>query len=139
MSLITIRHEKAMAFEASVRDHIVHMDMRGHPQCVDAGPSPTELLVMSIGGCIGMHVALFCEHCGHPSDGIRVDLSFSMAEEDGRKHVASVYAEVEVPGLPPDLVAGAEQAARSSILPNTFARSPELDVLIQSGPGQKGS
>jgi uncharacterized OsmC-like protein len=94
---------------------------------------------MAIGGCIGMHVALFCEHCGCSSEGIRVDLSFSVAEEDGHKHVASVYAEVELPGLPPELVAGAEQAARSSILPNTLARNPELDVLIQPGPGQKGS
>jgi uncharacterized OsmC-like protein len=112
------------------------MDMRGHPRFADAGPSPSELLVMAIGGCIGMHVALFCEQTNISPAGLRVDLSFSLAEDNGRKRVSSVYAEVEAPGIPAELLPAAERAARLSILPNSFIKTPELDIEVRNGSGE---
>lgn len=109
------------------------MDMPGHPRFTNAGPSPVELLVMAIGGCIGIHVALFCEQAGLPADGVRVDLAFTLSEESGQRRVSSIYAEVEAPGIPPAMQAAAEEAARSSILPNSFGTRPELDILLRAG------
>ncbi len=95
-----------------------------------------ELLVMAIGGCIGMHVALFCEHMNLSPAGLRVDLSFALADQNGRKRVSSVYAEVDAPGIPADLLPAAERAARLSILPNSLVKTPELDIEVRSGSGQ---
>jgi uncharacterized OsmC-like protein len=139
MSLISAAFEHDLAFSATVRSHRVRMDMPGHPRFTDSGASPVELLVMAIGGCVGIHVALFCEQAGLSPVGIRVDLSFTIAEENGRKRVSSVYAEVEAPGVPPELAAQAEEAARLSILPNSFARVPELDILLRPGSGQRAA
>jgi uncharacterized OsmC-like protein len=136
MDLISVAFERDLAFSAHVRGHRVSMDMPGHPRFTDAGPSPVELLVMAIGGCIGIHVAIFCLQTGLSPTGLRVDLSFTLAEEDGRKRVSGVYAEVEAPGIPVELVAEAEQAARLSILPNSFHKAPELDIVVRTGPGQ---
>lgn len=136
MDLISVAFERDLAFSAHVRGHRVSMDMPGHPRFTDAGPSPVELLVMAIGGCIGIHVAIFCLQTGLSPTGLRVDLSFTLAEEDGRKRVSGVYAEVEAPGIPVELVAEAERAARLSILPNSFHKAPELDIVVRTGPGQ---
>jgi uncharacterized OsmC-like protein len=94
---------------------------------------------MAIGGCVGIHVALFCEQAGLSPVSIRVDLSFTIAKENGRKRVSSIYAEVKAPGVPPELAARAEEAARLSILPNSFARVPELDILLRPGSGQRAA
>ena len=136
MDLISVRLEHDLAFQATVRGHRISMDMRGHPRFADGGPSPVELLVMAIGGCIGMHVALFCEQMNLSPAGLRVDLSFALAEQNGRKRVSSVYAEVDAPGIPTDLLPAAERAARRSILPNSFVKTPELDIEVRNGPGQ---
>lgn len=136
MDLISVHLEREVAFRATVRGHEIRMDMRGHPRFADAGPSPSELLVMAIGGCIGMHVALFCEQIGLSPAGLRVDLSFTLAEENGRKRVSSIYAEVEAPGIPPAMFPAAERAARLSILPNSFIKTPVLDIEIRNGSGE---
>ena len=136
MDLISVSVEHDLAFRATVRGHEVHMDMRGHPRFADAGPSPVELLVMAIGGCIGMHVALFCEQMSLSPAGLRVDLSFTLADQNGRKRVSGVYAEVEAPGIPAELLPAAERAARFSILPNSFVKVPELDIEVRTGSGQ---
>ncbi|MFI5340366.1 MAG: OsmC family protein [Candidatus Methylomirabilales bacterium] len=136
MSLISVAFEHDLAFSATVRGHRIRMDMPGHPRFTDFGPSPVELLVMAIGGCIASHVALFCEEGGLSPAGLRVDLSFTLAVGNGRKRVSSVYAEVEAPGIPADLASRAEQAARLCILSNTLNRAPELEIVVRAGPGK---
>ncbi|MGD0263408.1 MAG: OsmC family protein [Candidatus Methylomirabilota bacterium] len=136
MDLISVACERDLAFSAHVRGHRVSMDMPGHPRFTDAGPSPVELLVMAIGGCIGIHVAIFCLQTGLSPTGLRVDLSFTIAEENGQRRVSSVYAEVEAPGIPVELAVQAEQAAQRSILPNTLTKVPDLDIVVRTRPGQ---
>ena len=136
MSLIRVALDHDLAFNATVRGHQVRLDMPGHPRFTNVGPSPVELLVMAIGGCIGIHVALFCQEAGVSAAGLRVDLSFTLAVGNGRKRVSSIYAEVEAPGIPAHLVSQAEQAARNCILSNSLIKPPELDILVRTGPGQ---
>jgi putative redox protein len=139
MNLISVTFEHDMAFSATVRGHRVSMDFPGHARFTNAGPSPVELLVMAIGGCIGIHVALFCEQAGLSAAGLRVDLSFTLAQEKDRKRVSSVYAEVEAPGIPAELTEQAEEAARRCILSNSFARAPDLDIVLRAGRVLTGS
>jgi uncharacterized OsmC-like protein len=133
MDLIRVNLQHDMVFSGEAGGFQIRMDMPDHPRFTDSGPSPADLFVMAIGGCIGMHVAAFCEKAGLPPGGIRVDLAYTLAEEEGRRRVASVYAEVLAPGIPPHLKATAEEAARQSILPETLSRPPELDIAMWTG------
>jgi hypothetical protein len=81
-------------------------------------------------------VAIFCLQTGLSPTGLRVDLSFTIAEENGQRRVSSVYAEVEAPGIPVELAVQAEQAAQRSILPNTLTKVPDLDIVVRTRPGQ---
>ena len=133
MDLIRVNLEHDMVFSGVAGGFQICMDMPDHPRFTESGPSPADLFVVAIGGCIGMHVAMFCEKAGLAPGGIRVDLAYTLAEEDGRRRVASVYAEVLAPGIPPHLKAAAEEAARRSILPNTLSQPPELDIAVWTG------
>ena len=135
--MIRVSLEHDMVFSGTASGFQLCMDMPGHPRFTDGGPSPPDLLVVAIGGCIGMHVATFCEKAGLSPGGIRVDLAYTLAEEDGRRRVASVYAEVVAPGVPPHLKAAAEDAARQAILPNTLGRPPALDIVMWTGTAQR--
>ncbi len=139
MDLISVAFERDLAFCGTVRGHRVHLDMAGHSRSSDAGPSPVELFVMAIGGCIGMHVALFCAEAGCSPAGLRVDLSYTLAVGNGRKRVSSLYAEVQAPGVPADLASKAEAAARQCILSSSLQRPPELDIEMYAGAGQAGA
>jgi uncharacterized OsmC-like protein len=107
--------------------------MWGHPAFTDAGPSPAELLVMAMGTCIAMHVALFCEQAGCSAEGLRVELTFGLAKDGDRRRVSSVYAEVEAPGVPPALAPEVEQAARAGVVPATLQGALDLDMVIRAG------
>ncbi len=135
MDLISVAFERDLTFSAKVRGHRISLDMPGHPRSTDAGPSPVELFVMAIGGCIGMHVALFCAEAGLSPAGLRVDLSYTLAVGNGRKRVSSVYAEVDAPGVPADLASRAEEAARHCILSSSLRQAPELDIVVYPRPG----
>jgi uncharacterized OsmC-like protein len=135
MDLISVAFEHDLAFSATVRGHRISLDVPGQPGFIDSGPSPVELFVMAIGGCIGMHMALFCAEAGLSPAGLRVDLSYTLAVGNGRKRVSSVYAEVDAPGVPADLASRAEEAVRLCILSNTLTKIPELDILVRTGPG----
>jgi len=135
--IISVTFERGLAFRGTARGFGVGMDMAGHRRSSGVGPTPSDLLVMAIGGCLGMHVAIFCEKAGVSPEGIRVDLAYTLAEEEGRRRVASVYAEVQAPGVPAELRAAAEKAARESILPNTLARPPVLDIVVETATGAR--
>ncbi len=136
MGLITVRFEHDLACLGTVGGRQVRMDMPGHPRFTEAGPSPVDLLVLAIGGCIAIHVALFCYQAGLSPAGLRVDLSYALGEEAGRRRVTSVYAEVEAPGVPSDQAAAIEEAARASILPTTLANPLELELLVRGEAGR---
>lgn len=133
MDLISVVFEKNLAFRATVRGHELRMDMPGDPRSTGAGPSPAELLVMALGGCIGIHIALFCYQRELPAEGIRVDLDFTLGEEEGHKRVDGVYAEVEVPRVPAEFAEELERVARFAIVPSTLARKPEIDIVVRTG------
>ncbi len=135
MDLISVAFEHDLAFRAMVRGHRIGLDVPGQPGFTDSGPSPVELFVMAIGGCIGMHMALFCAQAGLSPAGLRVDLSYSLAVGNGRKRVSNVYAEAQAPSIPADLASRAEEAARLCILSNSLSKVPELDIVICTGPG----
>jgi uncharacterized OsmC-like protein len=138
VSLITVAREKGLSFRAAVRGHAVTADMWGHPVFADAGPSPAELFVMAIGTCIGMHVALFCEHARCSAEGLGIALTFGLAKDGESRRVTNVYAEVEAPGIPPALAEEAERAARAGVIPATLRGALELDIVVRAGE-QPGS
>ncbi len=69
---ITLQHAGGARFAAEARQHKVLLDQPAEDGATDNGMSPAELLLISLGGCIGQHVAQYLQLRGLSADGLLV-------------------------------------------------------------------
>ena len=79
-----ITHVGGVQFAAQVRSHRVLVDQPLRGGGADAGPSPIELLGVSLGTCVALYVQQFCQSRGLPYDGMRVELQQRRVRGKGR-------------------------------------------------------
>lgn len=60
-----------------------------------SAPAPFELFLASIGTCVGIYVARFCQHRGIPTEGIRILQRHVVDRESG--HVDRIVLDVALP------------------------------------------
>jgi putative redox protein len=127
VDLITVRAAGSGA-TVSVRAHRLESDHAPADGGSDAGPSPAELFVASLGTCMALAVATYCHSHGY-GDGVEVDLTYTMAKAPTR--IASVVVDIRVPaGFPADRIEAVRRVAELCPLHATLARPPQVDVEI---------
>jgi len=127
MDLIAVTTAGAGA-TISVRAHRVESDYAPADGGGDAGPSPAELFVASLGACMALAVGTYCRSHGY-GEGVEVDLTYAMARAPTR--IASIVADVRVPaGLPDDRTEAVRRVAELCSLHATLAQPPQLDIEI---------
>jgi uncharacterized OsmC-like protein len=72
---IVVTPEPGKRFTAQVRAHRLVLDQPIDEGGTDDGPSPIELLGVSLGSCIAHYVREFLVRRGYPADGMRVEVS----------------------------------------------------------------
>ena len=127
MELITVTAAGAGA-TISVRTHRVASDHAPADGGSDAGLSPAELFVASLGACLALAVATYCHSHGYGEE-VEVNLTSAMAPAPTR--IASIVADVHVPaGVPDDRFAAVRRVAELCPLHATLAQPPLLDLEI---------
>ena len=130
MDLITVQQEGAQEFAISVRQHQLRSDMSLDDGGLDAGPSPTELLVCALGACLGMTVARYCQTIECPAGDIELYLTYQLA--DHPKRIESIVVDMELPdGFPPERLSAVRRVVNSCPVHNTLMNSPEIDLEIE--------
>ncbi|MGD2143510.1 MAG: OsmC family protein [Anaerolineae bacterium] len=79
MAKITSRHKGDQLFETELGNHVVSTDPRGAQ-----GPAPLQVLVASLGACVGVLVADYCERSGISTDELSVDVEYDKASNPYR-------------------------------------------------------
>jgi putative redox protein len=113
----------------------------------DQGMTPVELLLASLGSCIGYFAARFCQRHHLPADGLRVTMGWEYEEKPHR--VGSMTAEVHLPPslaetLAPAMRARMQQVLEGCTVHKSIAITPKIDVTITTEPphasfeGQEG-
>lgn len=94
---IALQHTGGVRFVAEARQHRITLDQPAQDGATDSGMTPAELLLASLGGCIGQYVAQYLSLRGLPAEGllIRVE-AHAMARPQRLK---DFQVEVIVPGL----------------------------------------
>lgn len=136
MDLITIKHESGLCFSIQVRGHQFRLDMPKDSKGADQGPSPADVLAASLGGCMAMHMALYCQTAGLPYEGMEMNLVYNLVEEKGKKRIGTITVDVSLPQDPGPREAAILRAAQNCIVRNTLEQAPEIDMAIASGPGE---
>ena len=129
MDLMTIRQLEGKRFSVEIRNHRLESDMHKEDGGEDCGMSPAELLVGSLGACIGMMVKAYCDMHGLPSEGISVDAVPTLAT--GPTRIGNVAIDVTLPsGFPEDKKESVLRFAKHCPVHNTLLHPPEIDMDI---------
>jgi uncharacterized OsmC-like protein len=135
---MVITHEGGMRFAAQVRAHRILVDQLPKGGGDDAGPTPIELLGVSLGTCIAFYVQQFCHARGLSTEGMRVEVEQKSAINPARiaEFVVRVVLATELPEPYARLV---ERVAMTCPTHHTLERGAHVTVQIEmphlTGPG----
>jgi putative redox protein len=96
----------------------------------DLGPTPTELFVASLAGCVSYYAVRFLQRRGVDTEGMAVSCHFTMSEEPPHR-VAAITVEVPVAAsIDPNWLAPLQRAVEHCTVHNTLHQPPEVRVLV---------
>lgn len=102
MARIDVTHEDGDRYAIRTRGHTVLVDQPVGDGGGDAAPTPTELWVMGLAGCVAFYAGRFLDRHGIDRRGLAVTCDFEMAT-DRPARVASIDLRVALPdGFPED-------------------------------------
>lgn len=129
---VTVVHMRDSAFALGIRGHMVTLDQPVEDGGSDSGPTPTELFVGAIAGCVGHYAASYMRRHGIRGP-LTVSASYSMAT--GPTRVDAIQIRIHAPDVPVEQRPKLLAVARHCTLHNTLDRGPALDVVMDDMPG----
>ena len=127
---VEILHLGDVKFEAVARGHRVVSDQPAANGGADAGMTPPEFLLISLGTCAGFYAAQYLKTRSLPTEGLRIKVTAEKARQPAR--LAHFLIEVTTPGLEGQHQVGVLRAVKSCLIHNTLLNTPAIDVILNS-------
>jgi putative redox protein len=127
---IRIRHIEGVRFEAETRGHRIVCDQPAASGGTDAGMTPPEFLLASLGTCAGFYAAQYLRNHHLPQHGLEVSVVADKAAAPAR--LGSFRIDVTVPGLPAEHEAGVLRAVNACLVKNTLAMPPAIETVLHT-------
>jgi putative redox protein len=126
--VITADHIEGDMFVLRMRGHEIVVDQPTADGGQDTGPSPTEVFVAGLAGCVGFYAHRYLARHHLPDDGLAVEVSYAMSA--GRPaRVESIDVRIHVPGqVPAERLPALLAVASACTVHNTLQRPPRIDV-----------
>lgn len=126
---LTITHDEKLRFKAESGKHSIVIDLPEAAGGTDAGFSPPQMFIASLGSCIGVYVVDYCERAGIVCKGMKVHLDWKMAEDP--KRISDIRVQIDLPAAIP---AAREKAilavAEHCLVHNTILHTPEVAIQL---------
>lgn len=120
-------------FEIGMRQHRVLVDQPVADGGEDSGPTPTELFVASLAGCVGFYARRYLARHDLPVEGLVVEASYTMATRPAR--VADIEVTIDLPPAVPEASRAALLAVVNHCTVHNTLRDPpavNIDLLGSS-------
>jgi uncharacterized OsmC-like protein len=128
MGDISVRHEEGDRFTISVRGHEITIDQPVEDGGGDRGPTPSELFVASLAGCVGYFAERFLVRHAIATDGLGVRATYAYAE-DAPSRVASIDVELQVPdGFPGSKLPALMRVVDRCTVHNSLRQAPQVRI-----------
>jgi putative redox protein len=112
----------------TVRGHRITADQPVEEGGEDLGPTPTELFVAGLAGCVGFYAERFMRRRRVSTEGLLVSCAWEWDREPLR--VGEIELTVEAPGLTPELQEAFERVIEKCPIHNTLQHLPEVRFRI---------
>ena len=117
-------------FEAGARGHKLICDQPRANGGDDAGMTPPELLLASLGTCSAYYALQYLKSRSLPTEALTVKVSAEKAALPAR--LSSFRIDVEIPGLEERHLTGIRRAIEKCLIHNTLLHSPAVEVALHS-------
>lgn len=133
MSTMKVTFDHGKIFKAQVRGHEIAVDQPLDNNGEDTAPTPTELLVASLGTCVGLYANSFLKRHKIDTTGVSLDVSWEKATDPDR--ISAFKIKLHVPaGVPEKLRAPLLRVAKSCYVHHTIANDPSVEVDLVDTP-----
>jgi putative redox protein len=134
---ITLQHAGGTRFSAQARHHRIILDQPREDGATDQGMSPAELLLISLGGCVGQHVMQYLNLRGLPSEGLAIRVEASASARP--LHFGDFTISVTVPSLDDRQLRELEKSSPAGLVHNAIRFANLIKVTAGSSrPGISG-
>jgi putative redox protein len=128
-----IKLVNGVRFEAAAGTHTVVCDQPLSNSGTDAGMSPPEFLLVSLGTCAGFYAAQYLKARSLAADGLTVRVGADKAQ--GPARLGSFRIEVNVPGLTDERhKEGVMRAVKTCLIHNTLTNPPAIEMALNTEP-----
>ena len=121
---LTVRYLGGDRLGISVREHQLTADQPLDAGGGDTAPTPTELFLASLAGCVGFYAERYLRRHGLATEGLVVACDWSWARDPLR--VGAVEITVQAPGLPPEREEAFRRVVEQCPIHNTLRQPPHV-------------
>lgn len=126
---VRVLHLGGDRFDINVRGHIIRTDQPAGDGGEDTGPTPTELFIASLAGCVAFYARRYLERHALPTEGLAVDADFHMGSRPAR--VATIEVRLTIPaGVPVERREALLAVASHCTVHNSLITTPEITVAF---------
>ena len=126
---ITSKLTGGMRFETDIRGHNVIVDLTEAKGGTDTGPMPPELLVTSLGTCVGVYAVNFCRKHNLSTEGLLIHTDYEQGTAPSR--ISHISVTVELPcGVTEEKLPAFMRTIEQCLVHNTFCQTPEIKIEL---------
>src|ERR1700687_1022618 len=128
---VSVEHLGGVQFEITARQHKIACDQPPESGGFDEGMTPPELLLASLGSCVGFYAAQYLKKHELATEGTLVRVSADKAKNPPRLDDFQIEVEGPLP-LSEEHRLGIEQAARHCLIHNSLLNAPQISLAIKA-------
>ncbi len=128
---VIVEHLGGVQFEIKARQHRIACDQPPDNGGFDEGMTPPELLLASLGSCVGFYAAQYLKKHELATEGTVVRVSAEKVKNPPR--MDDFQIEVEIPSaLSDEHRLGVEQTVRHCLIHNTLLNAPRISLEVKA-------
>jgi putative redox protein len=129
---ISVSYKNNFKFEATARGHTIVGDQAYEDGGNDAGMTPPEWFLASLGSCIGFYALKYCQARSLDPTGLKVDVSAQkIIEQIPRLDTMKIHLSLPI-ALDTHHQQGLERAVKACLIHNTLTHPPQITMEISS-------
>lgn len=127
---VKIQHRGGVRFDATARGHRVVCDQPASNGGADAGMTPPEFLLASLGTCAGFYAAQYLKARSLPMEPLEVTVTAEKMTQPAR--LGQFHIDVTAPALDAQHEAGLMRAVKACLIHNTMLHTPEIEIALHT-------
>jgi putative redox protein len=129
---IRVEHQGGDRLLIETRGHELSSDQPVEDGGDDTGPTPTELFLAGLAGCVAFYGARFLRRHGLATEGLVVTCNYAWAANPNR--IGEIDLSVEAPTLTPERREAFSRVIEHCTVHNTLRQPPEVRIRVAPAP-----